>query len=249
MSAGATLDARGVRVDFDGVRAVDDVALTLERGEILGLIGPNGAGKTTLVNVLSGFQTAAQGEVTLAGLRVTGWPAHRLARHGLARTFQSVRVFGRLTARENVEAGGVGVGLSRRHATRRAKEILGWLGLSHRADAAGATLTLGEERLLGIARAVATGPRWLLLDEPAAGLNDAEGDALLEALTVTRDRAGCGLLVIEHDMRLIMRLCERIQVLDSGRTIGEGSPEQVRTDPAVLAAYLGSSALEADAPR
>jgi ABC-type branched-subunit amino acid transport system ATPase component len=249
VSAGATLDARGVRVDFDGVRAVDDVALTLERGEILGLIGPNGAGKTTLVNVLSGFQAPARGEVMLAGLPVTGWPAHRLARHGLARTFQSVRVFGRLTALENVEAGGVGVGLSRRRARRRATEILGWLGLSHRGAAAGATLTLGEERLLGIARAVATGPRWLLLDEPAAGLNDVEGDALLEALTATRDRAGCGLLVIEHDMRLIMRLCERIHVLDSGRTIGEGSPQQVRSDPAVLAAYLGSSALEADAPR
>jgi ABC-type branched-subunit amino acid transport system ATPase component len=242
----ATLEAREVRVDFDGVRAVDDVALTLERGEILGLIGPNGAGKTTLVNVLSGFQAPATGEVALAGLRVTGWPAHQLARRGVARTFQSVRVFGRLTALENVEAGAVGVGLSRRRARGRAVEILGWLGLAQRRDARGATLTLGEERLLGIARAVATGPRWLLLDEPAAGLNDAEGDALLEALALTRDRAGCGLLVIEHDMRLIMRLCERVQVLDSGRTIGEGTPEQVRSDPAVLAAYLGS---EADALR
>jgi branched-chain amino acid transport system ATP-binding protein len=249
VTAGATLEARGVRVDFDGIRAVDDVGLTLQRGEILGLIGPNGAGKTTLVNVLSGFQAPSTGEVTLAGLRVTGWPAHRLARKGLARTFQSVRVFGRLTARENVEAGAVGVGLSRRRARGRAEEILGWLGLSRRGDAIGASLTLGEERLLGIARAVATGPRWLLLDEPAAGLNDAEGDALLAALTTTRDQVGCGLLVIEHDMRLIMRLCERIQVLDSGRTIGEGSPEHVRSDPAVLAAYLGSSARETDALR
>jgi ABC-type branched-subunit amino acid transport system ATPase component len=243
----SSLQARGVRVDFEGVRAVDDVDLTLAQGEILGLIGPNGAGKTTLVNVLSGCQAPSSGDVLLGGMRVTGWPAHRLARRGLARTFQAVRVFARLTVLENVEAGAVAVGLSRSRSRARARDVLAWFGLAERAGARAGSLALGEERLLGIARALATGPRWVLLDEPAAGLNDVEADMLLESLLASRDRLGCGLLVIEHDMRVIMRLCERIQVLDSGRTISEGTPEQTRANPAVLAAYLGSRAPAADA--
>jgi ABC-type branched-subunit amino acid transport system ATPase component len=246
---GTILEARALRVHFEGVRAVDDVDLELAQGELLGLIGPNGAGKTTLVNVLSGFQPSLQGEVLLGGVTVTGWPPHRLAGRGLARTFQSVRLFGRLTALENVEVGAVAVGASRRRARRLAEEILGWLGLRHRRRARAESLPLGEERLLGIARALAGEPRWVLLDEPAAGLNESEGDALLAALRAARDRLGCGLLVIEHDMRLIMRLCERIQVLDSGRTICVGTPDAVRSDPAVLTAYLGSTARGDDAVR
>jgi ABC-type branched-subunit amino acid transport system ATPase component len=234
------LRAHGVHVEFQGVRAVDDVDVTLRAGEIVGLIGPNGAGKTTLVNVLSGYQRPSAGDVSLAGGRVTGWPPQRLARHGLARTFQSVRLFAGLTTSENVEAAAVGVGLSRRHARRRAGELLAAFGMGHRGDVPAGNLPLGEERLLGIARSLATSPRWLLLDEPAAGLDEDEGAALLAALRETRDRIGCGLLVIDHDMRLIMRLSERIHVLSSGRTISEGTPEQVRSDPAVLAAYLGT---------
>jgi ABC-type branched-subunit amino acid transport system ATPase component len=241
MVAGDTaLRARGVRVEFQGLRAVDGVDVTLHAGEILGLIGPNGAGKTTLVNVISGFQRPSAGDVSLAGARVTGWPPQRLARRGLARTFQAVRLFAGLTTIENVEAACVGVGLSRRRARRRADESLAAFGLGHRRDVPAARLPLGEERLLGIARSLATSPRWLLLDEPAAGLDEAEGDALLTALRDTRDRIGCGLLVIDHDMRLIMRLSERIHVLSSGRTISEGTPAYVRSDPAVVAAYLGT---------
>jgi branched-chain amino acid transport system ATP-binding protein len=234
------LAAAGIHVEFQGVRAVDGVDLQLADGEIVGLIGPNGAGKTTLVNVLSGYQRPSAGEITLAGRRVTAWPPQKLARHGLARSFQGVRTFARLTTLENVEVAGVAVGLRRRAARSRAAALLADFGLRHRASAPASTLTLGEERLLGIARALATGPRWLLLDEPAAGLDEHEGDALLAALRATRDRIGCGLLVIDHDMRLIMRLSERIQVIASGRTISAGTPEQVRTDPAVLTAYLGT---------
>jgi branched-chain amino acid transport system ATP-binding protein len=239
--AGAALAAHDIHVDFDGVKAVDGVHVALAEGEIVGLIGPNGAGKTTLVNVLTGYQRAARGEVVMDGTKVSGWPPHRLARRGLTRTFQSVRPFGALTVTENVEAAAVATGLRRRAARARARTILGWFDLAGRAEQLATSLPLGEERLLGIARALATKPRWLLLDEPAAGLNEVEGDALLAALRATRDRIGCGLLVIDHDMRLIMRLSERIQVLSSGRTISEGTPEQTRADPAVLAAYLGSA--------
>ncbi|MCW3006087.1 MAG: transporter related protein [Solirubrobacterales bacterium] len=235
-----TLEASGIRVQFEGVKAVDGVDLHLGAGEILGLIGPNGAGKTTLVNVLSGFQAPTEGSVTMGDQPVTGWSPQRLARHGLVRTFQAVRLFGRLTVLENVEAGGVAGGLSLRKARRRAAELLEQFGLTDRADLDAASLPLGEERLLGVARAMASGPQILLLDEPAAGLNETEGDELLAALTAIRDRHGCSLLVIEHDMRFMMRLCERMQVLDAGRTISIGTPEHVRTDPAVLTAYLGT---------
>jgi ABC-type branched-subunit amino acid transport system ATPase component len=247
--AGERLTAEGVDVSFAGVRALAGVDLDLREGEILGLIGPNGAGKTTLVNVLTGYQRPSSGRVDLAGRDVTRWAPERRAKHGLARTFQAVRLFGRLTAAENVEVAAVATGTRSQSARARARDILATMGLSHRADAPASSLPLGEERLLGIARALATAPRWLLLDEPAAGLNEEEGDRLFESLLAVRQREGCGLLVIEHDMRLIMRLCERIQVLESGRTISVGTPEETRTDERVLQAYLGSSRGAVDAAR
>jgi branched-chain amino acid transport system ATP-binding protein len=233
------LEARDLAVHFEGVKAVDGVDLVLRRGEILGLIGPNGAGKTTFVNALTGFQRLTAGRVSLDGVDATGWSANRLARAGLTRTFQNVRPFPRLTVMENVEVGAVGTGLGRREARSLARELLARLGLARRAHERASGLPHGEERRLGIVRALASRPRYLLLDEPAAGLNEVEADALVAALGAVRDDFGCGLMVIEHDMRVIMTLCERVQVLDYGRTLAVGAPAEVRQNDAVLTAYLG----------
>jgi branched-chain amino acid transport system ATP-binding protein len=238
-AAPPAVEVRELAVHFEGVKAVDGVDLILRRGEILGLIGPNGAGKTTFVNALTGFQRLTAGAVSIDGVDVTGWSPSRLTRAGLARTFQSVRLFPRLTVLENVEAGAVGVGLGRRAARERAVELLLALGLAGRAHDPASGLPHGEERRLGVMRALASRPKYLLLDEPAAGLNEVEADELVRALAQIRDDFGCGLMIIEHDMRVIMSLCERIQVLDYGRTISIGTPEEVRSDPAVLTAYLG----------
>jgi ABC-type branched-subunit amino acid transport system ATPase component len=240
IGAGDRLEARGVKVHFAGVRAVDGVDLTLERSEILGLIGPNGAGKTTLVNALSGFQEPTQGAIALGSADVTSWPPERLARHGLARTFQNVRLFSHLSAFENVETAAVAVGLGRRAARARAAEALETLGLSARAHVAARALPHGEQRRLGIARALASGPAFLLLDEPAAGLNEDESHALGVALRALHKRFECGLLVIEHDMEVIMTLCDRVQVLSYGTTICIGTPAEVQDDAAVVTAYLGA---------
>jgi ABC-type branched-subunit amino acid transport system ATPase component len=239
------LEARGLKVHFGGVHAVDGVDLALRKGEILGLIGPNGAGKTTLVNALSGFQKPTAGTVSLGGTDVTGWSPHRLARRGLARTFQSVRLFPDLTVLENVEIGGVGVGMRRPAARRWARDLLERLKLEDKADLQGKGLPHGLERRLGIVRALAAKPAFLLLDEPAAGLNEQESDELVASLALIRDDFSCALMVIEHDMRVIMRLSERIQVLDYGKTISIGTPAEVRNDPAVLTAYLGRRAVDA----
>jgi branched-chain amino acid transport system ATP-binding protein len=239
------LEARGLKVHFGGVHAVDGVDLVLAKGEILGLIGPNGAGKTTLVNALTGFQKPTAGAVLVNGQDVTGLSPHRLARKGLARTFQSVRLFPGLTVLENVELGGVGVGMRRPAARKWARELLERLHLADKAGLYGIGLPHGLERRLGIVRALAAKPTFLMLDEPAAGLNEQESDELVESLTLIRDDFACALVVIEHDMRLIMRLCERIQVLDYGKTISIGTPAQVRSDPAVLTAYLGRRAVDA----
>ena len=240
--SGSLLEAHDVRAHIRGVKAVDGVELVLRRGEILGLIGPNGAGKTTLVNVLSGFQRATAGAVVLDGRDVTLWSTADIARAGVIRTFQDVRLFPGLTVFENVEVAAAASGVSRRSARTLAHDLLDRLLLEHRAGLAASGLPHGEERRLALARALATRPSFLLLDEPAAGLNEAESDELVGALAALRDAFGLGLLVIEHDMRLIMQLSERIQVLDHGRTIAVGTPTQIRSDPAVLTAYLGTGA-------
>jgi len=234
------LRASGVKVHFEGVKAVDGVDLNLCQDEVLGLIGPNGAGKSTLVNALSGFVKTTEGQISVGDHDVTKWPPYRRARHGLTRTFQSVRIFMALSTSENVEAAAVAAGLGRREAKQWAGEVLERMGLASRADVLASALPQGEERKLGVARALATRPHYLLLDEPAAGLNESESEALVTSLREIRQAFGCGLLVIEHDMRVIMSLCDRIQVLDYGKTICNGTPEQVRNDPAVLAAYLGT---------
>ena len=233
------LVAEGIRVHFEGVRAVDGVDLTLEKGQIMGLIGPNGAGKTTFMNAVSGFVPLTAGRVLLEGVDMTDMPPHRLVANGLVRTFQDVATFPRLTVFENIELGALGAGLGRRAARQRAWELIDGLGLRHVARLPASALPHGDERRVGIARAVAVSPKFLLLDEPAAGLDDAESRALTESIARLRDELGCGVLLVEHDMRIIFRVCERIQVLDYGKTIALGTPEEIRTDRRVVAAYLG----------
>lgn len=240
--ASAVLSASGVTVDFDGVRALDDVSFTVGSHEVVGLIGPNGAGKTTFMNVLSGFQRPSAGRVRIGETDVTSWSPERIARRGVGRTFQAVRPFAGLTVAENIELGALGVGASWRTARTRTAEILDALALGHRRDTEAGALPHGEERRLGIARALAGLPKALLLDEPAAGTNESESDELVEALRAVKARFECSLVIIEHDMRLIMGICERIQVLDFGRTIAVGTPEEIRRDAAVLEAYLGIEA-------
>jgi branched-chain amino acid transport system ATP-binding protein len=239
-AATPTLEAHGVTVQFEGLRALDGVDLTVAQGEILGLIGPNGAGKTTLVNVLSGFQRASSGRVSMSGRDLTRRSVNGRARAGLARTFQNVRLFTDLTVLENVEAAAIGVGIAPGRARPIAWRLLERLGLEGAATLPAGSLPYGDERRLGIARALAIGPTFLLLDEPAAGLNEAESSELVAILAGIREQLGCGLMIIEHDMAVIMRLCDRLQVLDYGCTIALGAPEETRRDPAVLAAYLGT---------
>jgi branched-chain amino acid transport system ATP-binding protein len=237
----SSLQVDQVTVDFQGLRAVEDVTLHVSRGEILGLIGPNGAGKTTLVNVLTGFQPISAGAVTLSGASVTAWPAWRRARAGLARTFQNVLLFPKLSVVENVEAGALAMGESRPAARARALEVLEWLELSHLARQIADTLPFGAERRIGIGRAIAADPDFLLMDEPAAGLNDAECHELAGLIRRIRIEMGCGILLIEHRMSLVFQLCDRVQVLEQGRTIATGTPAGIRQDARVRNAYLGEA--------
>ncbi len=241
-AAAGSLRTDAVTVDFQGLRAVEQVTLQVAAGEILGLIGPNGAGKTTLVNVLTGFQSATAGSVSLGGVPVTAWPAWRRARAGLARTFQNVLLFPMLTVLENVEAGALAVGETRRSARVRAEAMLDWLGLSHLAQQSAGTLSFGAERRIGIGRAIAARPRFLLMDEPAAGLNDAECRELAVLIRRIRSELCCGVLLIEHRMSLVFELCDRVHVLAQGRTLAIGSPAQIQRDPTVRQAYLGGAA-------
>jgi branched-chain amino acid transport system ATP-binding protein len=231
-------------VAFAGVRALREVDLNLSRGEILGLIGPNGAGKTTLVNVLSGFQRPDSGTVRMDGTEIRGRSPARLARAGLSRTFQAALPFPHFTALESVAVGAMAVGASRREAGSIGNDVLGRLGLSAVGGCRSGALPPGNQRLLGIARSLATMPRFLLLDEPAAGLNEEECEELVTILRGVEREFACGILLIEHDMNVVMSLCRRIQVLEQGVTLGVGTPEEIQSDPAVIEAYLGSSYVE-----
>ena len=244
---GATLRAAGVSRSFEGVQALDGVTLELARHEVVGLIGPNGAGKSTLVNVITGFAAPTAGSVSLAGRDITRWSPHRRGRQGLARTFQHSRSFRGLTVRENVELSALGVGAGPREARRRASELLDLLNLAARANAPAGSLAHGDERRLGVARALATEPAFVLMDEPAAGLPEAEVPEFAQVIRSVRDDHDAGVLLIDHNMALIMDVCDRIQVLDQGRTLAEGTPTEVRTNLDVAAAYLGESAVHEDA--
>ena len=224
---------------FAGVHALRDVTLELRRGEIVGLIGPNGAGKSTLVNVLSGFDRPSRGSVELEGRDITRWRPSRRGRAGLARTFQHSHAFRALSVRENVEVAALGAGTGARTARAHAQQLLELLGLARQADAPAAGLAQGDERRLGVARALATSPRFVLLDEPAAGLPEAEVSTFAEAVQTVRDDHEAGVLLIDHNMALIMELCDRIHVLDQGTTLAEGTPGEIRSNLDVAAAYLG----------
>jgi branched-chain amino acid transport system ATP-binding protein len=239
------LRATAVSRSFAGVHALRDVTLELHRHEVVGLIGPNGAGKTTLVNVITGFDLPTSGSVELEGREITSWSPQRRGRAGLARTFQHSHRFGTLSFRENVEVAALGSGASGREARRRSDELLELLGLADRADQSAAFLPHGDERKLGVARALATGPRFLLLDEPAAGLPEADVPDFAAVVRAARDREA-GVLVIDHNMTLIMDVCDRIQVLDHGRTLAEGTPKEIRANLDVSAAYLGETAVTED---
>ncbi|MES1248621.1 MAG: ABC transporter ATP-binding protein [Actinomycetota bacterium] len=235
------LRAVGVSRSFEGVQALEDVDLELGREEVVGLIGPNGAGKTTLVNLITGFDFPTAGAVELEGREITRWSPQRRGRAGLARTFQHGHAFRGLTVRENVEVAALGVGASPRDARRRAASLLEALGLSHRAGHSADALPHGDERKLGVARALATEPRYVLMDEPAAGLTESEVPDLVAVVRSVRDDHGAGVLLIDHNVPLIMEVCDRIHVLDQGRTLAQGTPEDVRKNIDVANAYLGGS--------
>lgn len=250
----AMLSARGVGRSFRGLRALADYDLALKQGEILGVIGPNGAGKTTLFNVISGFLAPSQGQIELDGDDITGLPADRITRLGLARTFQNIRLFPSMTALENVRAAQLGTSGIRlthvllslpsfrnkeREHERIARTHLANLGLERFADVPALSLPYGHQRKLEIARALATDPRILLLDEPAAGMNPQETADLVEFIRDVHRRFSLTIIIVEHDMSVIMRLCNRIQVLNYGRVIAEGTPEEIRVNPEVIEAYLG----------
>jgi branched-chain amino acid transport system ATP-binding protein len=240
---GGALRAASVSRAFEGVKALTDVTFELHRREVVGLIGPNGAGKSTLVNVLTGFDFPDRGAVELEGRDITRWTPHRRGRHGLARTFQHSRSFRSLTVRENVEVAALGAGAGVRAARSRAGELLEQLGLTAYAAAPAGTLAHGDERRLGVARALATEPSFVLLDEPAAGLPEAEvGDFAAVVRSVAEDH-DAGVLLIDHNMALVMGVCDRIQVLDHGATLAEGTPGEIRANLDVAAAYLGETAV------
>jgi branched-chain amino acid transport system ATP-binding protein len=228
------------------VRALDGVDLELQRDEVVGLIGPNGAGKTTLVNIITGFDRPTAGTVELGGAEITAWPAHRRGRAGLARTFQHGHLFAGLTVRENVEVAALGSGARPREARLRADVVLEMLALSDRAERPAAVLSHGEERKLGVARALATRPRFVLMDEPAAGLHEAEVPDFAAVVRAVRDDYEAGVLLIDHNVALIMEVCDRVQVLDQGRTLAEGTPEEIRRNLDVTTAYLGGTVSAGD---
>jgi branched-chain amino acid transport system ATP-binding protein len=234
-----TLEVRGVTVAFGGNRALDEVGLTARPGRVTGLIGPNGAGKSTLFDVVSGLRRPSAGRVLLGGRDVTRMRPARRARHGLARTFQRLELFGRLSVRDNLLVAAE-LGPGRRRAARTVSEIIERLGLAGVAGSLADTLPTGAGRLVEVGRALAVRPRLLLLDEPAAGQDAGETERFAALLRSLADE-GTAVVLVEHDMGLVMSVCDEVHVLDLGKIIAVGPPETIRRDETVLAAYLGDA--------
>ena len=240
------LRATGVSRSFQGIQALREVDLEVGRREVVGLIGPNGAGKTTLVNCITGFDLPDSGSVVVDGSDVTTWKATRRVRAGIARSFQQGHLFGGLSVRENVEVAALGVGGSAGGARRRAESILDLLQLTGEAEQPAGRLAHGVAMKLGVARALATDPRYMLLDEPAAGLSDTELPAFIDVLRSLADSHDRGVLIIDHNMALIMEVCDRLCVLDGGRVIAQGTPDEIKRSTDVAAAYLGGAGASGD---
>ncbi|MGJ8720297.1 MAG: ABC transporter ATP-binding protein [Salinibacterium amurskyense] len=226
-------------MNFDGVQALEGVSISVKSGEVVGLIGPNGSGKTTTLNLVSGMLRPTSGRVMLGERELTRMSMRTRARIGIVRTFQSVRVFGRLTVAENIEAAALGCGSRRADARDLTEELLAELKLEDVAHTAAESSPAGLIRTIGIARALATRPKFLLLDEPAAGQNESEAVELIEAIRNMSQRRACGVLLVEHDMSVVMNTCDRLHVLDSGRTVISGLPHDIRHDPQVVEIYFG----------
>lgn len=233
------LELKGVSKTFGGVKAVQNVSMTIAPGEVRGLIGPNGAGKSTLVNLISGLLRHSSGTISIHGEPVDKLSAHQRAHRGIARTFQNLRVFGSLTVQQNIDVAGYSVQTSKRNGNDILREAIERFDLADKLHAPASSLAYGQLRRLEIVRALALRPRLLMLDEPAAGMNEQETDDLREALGWVRTQSDCAILVIDHDLKFIMALSERITVLNLGAVIANGSPKEVSENRQVIDAYLG----------